>query len=727
MREEPQLSTNSTRPGDRALTAGDEAGGDPGQDAPESGEAVAVRPDAGSGDVVEVRDGDEYDAETAPVDGEHLGGPVDPPDEREPLYATITRWRDHEREPLVPAWMRNRRQRVQATRWAAGFWAYAAALHVKKSPKYLAKTALWGPIGVLRTIGRVLRWATAEEGNWALRQQAANRGDAEAWLKLDHARRRSASARWWWVGGGALVVTIGVTLLLTIAPWWLRLFVVCCAWLACARIGRPADRPIIDRVTTGPRFVKLTAEMVRTALCSIGIPAIKDPGSLKFPQDIGRDGPGWLARVNLPAGVEAVKVMEYRGRLSSALRLPVDQVWPTAGPDHAGQLDLWVGFQPASKMGQPKWSLAAPTARTCVFEPAEFGTDQRQRPVKTALFEQNFLIGGRPGSGKSFGARTLATIAALDPTCEMKIVEYKGTGDFLDLAPLCSTYTCGLGDEDFATGLDVLNWGLAEAARRGQRIKKAYERGEAPERKVTPELARRPGSGLHPVFILIDEAHELFGDSEVGGPAAAAAERLAKRGRALAITLVICTQIPDKDSLPTGLTRCIGVRWCMAVPDQVANDQILGTGAYKRGLTGTVYRPRVDAGWGIITGLAEATAVRSQFPTPATAKAIVARATTLRGGVVGDQAERVAARDMLADARAVLRPGEAGLPWAVLAERLAELAPEVYDGITADMVRESLARYGVQSQDVKVGRSNVKGARRTALDAAEDRREIPAR
>ena len=32
-----------------------------------------------------------------------------------------------------------------------------------------------------------------------------------------------------------------------------------------------------------------------------------------------RDGPGWLARVNLPAGLEAVKVLDRRGGLSSAL------------------------------------------------------------------------------------------------------------------------------------------------------------------------------------------------------------------------------------------------------------------------------------------------------------------------------------------------------------------------------------------------------------------------
>jgi S-DNA-T family DNA segregation ATPase FtsK/SpoIIIE len=126
-------------------------------------------------------------------------------------------------------------------------------------------------------------------------------------------------------------------------------------------------------------------------------------------------------------------------------------VWPTLDPDHAGQVDIWVGYLPASKMGQPRWSLLADHAVTSVFEPVEFGTDQRQRPVTVTLFARNFLIGGMPGSGKSYGARTIATIAAMDPTCELRICEFKGTGDFLDFEPLCSTYAVGVDDSAFAT------------------------------------------------------------------------------------------------------------------------------------------------------------------------------------------------------------------------------------------------------------------------------------
>jgi S-DNA-T family DNA segregation ATPase FtsK/SpoIIIE len=666
----------------------------------------------------------DQDAETFEVAPAVDGGPVDPPDEHRTLYANVVQRREEPLRPIVPAEWRNRDQRRQVLRWMVWYAWYQTRFHAVRTPRYAGKAAVYAPLGAARLAGRQVRWWWLLEQH-QLRQDAARRNDVDAWLKLHREAKHTRA----WRGSvllAELVVLAVAAVVLALVPWWTAVLAALAAAPVLARAGRPADKPITDRVSTGPRFTRLTGEMVRAALCSVGIARIKEPGDLAFPPPgIHRDGPGWLARVNLPAGVEAVEVLERRGRLSSALRLPVDQVWPTAGPEHAGQLDLWVGYLPSSKMGQPRWSLAAPNARTSVFELNEFGTDQRQRPVETVLFAQNFLVGGRPGSGKSFGARTLATIAVLDPTCELKIIEYKGTGDFLDFAPLCSTYACGLSDQDFATGLQVLNWGLAEAARRGERVKRAYERGEAPDRKVTPELAARPGSGLHPVVIVIDEAHELFGDDEVGKDAQAAAIRLAKRGRALAITLIICTQIPDKDSLPTGLTRCIGIRWCMAVPDQVANDQILGTGAYKRGLTGTAYRPTLDAGWGIVLGLAEPGAVRSQFPDPETSKAIMARATALRGGVIGTDVARTDTRDVLDDVLHVFAHlGRPGVHWARLAELLAVEHPEAYGGINAESVSALLRNAGVPSVDVKVDGTNLKGCKRAAVDAAIQQREI---
>jgi S-DNA-T family DNA segregation ATPase FtsK/SpoIIIE len=654
------------------------------------------------------------DAETALVGGVIEGVPVDPDEGADvPLtttWADITSRKTDSRPPILPAWLRNPRERAATVRAIADNLWYYTRRHAWHSPKYLAKTLWYTPKGLRRVLGRVLVWVTAEEGNWGLRQHAANTNDAFTWQSLNRTRSKESRARWWVLIPSVLAVAIGLSVVATlgIVPplgWYATAVALV---LVLARVGRPADKPILERVSTGPRFTKLTADMVRGALINLGFSQMKEPASVAFVHPgIHRDGPGWLARVNLPQGLEAVKVLERRGALSSALRLPVDQVWPSPGPEHAGQIDLWVGYQPASKMGQPKWSLAAPTARGSYFELTEFGTDQRQRPVKTMLAFQNFLIGGRPGSGKSFAGRALVTLGVLDPSVQLLLAEYKGTGDFLDLAPLCSTYICGLSDQDFAGGLAMLNWGLAEAERRGKRIKAAYERGEAPERKVTPELARKPGSGLHPIVIVIDEAHELFGDSVVGKDAAVAAERLVKRGRALGITVVIITQIPDKDSLPTGITRNIGIRWCLAVPDQVANDMILGTGAYKRGITGTVYRPYIDAGWGVLTGLAEPTAVRSHFPDAATTATIVARAQALRGGLVVGSADLPAARDLLADLLAV--SARNGQHWAPAAMALGERWPQAYPALTAEALSELARARGLASVDVKISGRNLKG------------------
>lgn len=665
------------------------------------------------------------DAETVVVDPGELGGPVDPPDEPRTLYGTIVDEQAGERRPIVPAWLRNRDQRVAFLLYFLDRIWYFARLHAWHSPVYLGKVAVFGVWGALRLLGRQFRWWWHPELFSMLQQAASTKGlDAVRTGVLVNNKLGDARA----FRGGVLLaelvgIVIGVFVAIKTVPTWAQVAAGAAALLVLARFGKPAGKTILERTTSGPRFTKLTAEVVRVALCSIGIPGIKEPSQVSFPPPgIHRDGPGWLARVNLPQGVEAVDVLERRGRLSSAMRLPVDQVWPSSGPDHAGQLDLWVGYLPASKMGQPKWSLAAANARTSIFDLIEFGTDERMRPVKTVLFARNFLIGGVPGSGKSYGARALVTGALLDPTCELKILEYKGTGDFGDMAHLCTTYACGVTDTEFAMGLEVLNWGLREAERRGERIRKAKERGEAPEGKVTPELAARHGSGLHPVVILIDEAHELFGDSTVGKEAAVAAERLIKRGRALGIIVILATQIPDKSSLPPNITRCVTVRWCMAVQDQIANDMILGTGAYKRGLAATVYRPGDDAGWGIAIGLRKPGPVRSHFPDPKVTASIIARATDLRGGVVGGVDDVLESRDVLGDIRAVFG-ADRRLHWETIANRLAEQLPDAYPAITAEVVSAHARAFGIPSEDVKVAGRTRKGAKVEEIDAARERRQ----
>jgi S-DNA-T family DNA segregation ATPase FtsK/SpoIIIE len=667
-----------------------------------------------------------YDAESYVQQPKVLGGPVDPPASAATVYATVSAVSQASRVPIVPAWMRSDQQRRTFAHQAFGYATYLVMLHVTRSPKYVGKMALFAPWGLLRLLGRQLRWMWHPELS-SLVQAAATRNDLDRGPMIAKQVAKARAARAWALGAELLGVLVVVLLLWLAAPGWVVYMLATVAVPVLARVGRPADKPIIDRVTVGRRFTRLTAEMVRNAVVALRLTGLKGPGDIEFPPPgIHTDGPGWLARFELPAGLIASDVLEKRERLAGAFRLPTDQVWPEVGPDHSAQVDLWVGYKPASAMGDPVWALAASNAVTSVFEPQPFATDARQRPIEITLFERNILMGGQPGAGKSFGARTFATIAGLDPTCELKIAEFKGVGDFLDMQHLCTDYACGVDDEALDIGEAIILWLLAECERRGARIKALRLSGEAPDGKITPELARKKGSGLHPIFVLIDEFHELLMARDV----AEAAERVLRRGRALGIVLVLATQIPDSKTIPSGITKCVSIRICMSVADQISNDQILGTGAYKRGHSATMYRPGFDAGWGVMQGLQrDGQTGKTYFPDSETRAAIVARMTELRGGgVVHVQQERIKARDMLADARTVLGAGEAGVPWDVLAARLAALVPETYAGITADMVREALKRYDVPTEDVKVkvkGKwTNVKGMRRTALDAAEARRAI---
>lgn len=699
------------------MSTTDQAPALPGDDWPDDDlDALDFEKDAKPDNDAAEEANDGTDAESYITAGEALGGPVDVPPERWNIYDAVKAHATEPRPPVVPVWLKSHDQRRAFGRQLAGMVAYKVGFQVVRSPLYIARTCIYAPVGAASLARRQIAWWWLIEQH-GLRQHAATRNDYDAWTMLFREAKKARRWRGIVLGAEAVGLTIAGS---TVAagPWWLTLAAAAIGAPPLAVVGRPDGRPLIDRTVSGPRFTRLTAEMVRLALVDVG--AAKQPGDLQFPPPgIHRDGPGWLARVNLPRGATAVKVLEKRDELSSALRLPVDQVWPAAGPDHAGQLDLWVSYIPVSRMGQPKWSLASPTARTSVFEAFDFATDQRQRPIKTKLFARNFLIGGVPGSGKSFAARDLLIGAALDPTCELKVCEFKGTGDFLEFADLCSTYICGVDDEAFEGGMALLTWGLAEAERRGRRIKAAKAAGEAPDGKVTPELARRPGSGLHPVFILIDEVHELFGDAEHGKAAGQAAIRLVKRGRALNIIVVLATQIPDKETVPPSLTRCFNCRWCLAVLDYYANDMILGTGAYKRGLAATVYRPEIDAGWGIAVGIAKAGPVKSFNPTTAELKTIIRRAHQLRGStIVGDTTPLVETRDIIADALAAFRPGEKGLHWQTLADRLSVEEPEAYDGITPDAVSALLRSKGVASVDVKFAGASRMGCRREHLQAA---------
>jgi S-DNA-T family DNA segregation ATPase FtsK/SpoIIIE len=666
---------------------------------PDTGEDT--EPDTGTDDDP---DSDGPDAETVEARGRRIGGPVDPDDDDLPPSARRRSVKD--RPPVIPPVLKSVKAAKSAAVVEAKYAGYVTAYHAIRSLKYAGKVAIWAPRGAARAVTRLLWWAMAEEGNWNLRQHAADRNDAETWLRLDRQRQRQTVWRWW-VTGFAFVAAIVGTLVLVYGPvpLWVQVAVMALVLPLAARLGRPADKRIVDRVSQEQTYRKLTAELVRRALMSLQLAGItsavsKDPHAISFPTEIHRDGPGHLAIVDLPYGVEAAEVIARRGKLASALRLPLDQVWPEAAPGHTGRLALWVGHEPASAMRQPKWPLLAKDATVDVFKAFPVATTPRLDVVDAELMFRNWLIGGQPGSGKTFLLRNLVLAATLDPRTEIRGYGLKGVGDFTTIQPVCTEFGEGADDETLTACAAMIEWLYTECQRRAKRISHYASLGKAPENKVTPELASLKGSGLHPLVVWIDEIQELF-TSPIGKDAKVTLEKVIKLGRALGIILIIGTQIPDKDSLPPGITRNVNTRFCMSVADQVANDMILGTSAYKLGLRATVFEPVVEAGWGIVRGLGKPGARRSFYADTKDAARLITRAVELRTGAgtrpaapVDRQAE--VTFDLLADLLQVWPKGEDRVWNEALLPLLGELRPQIYPDWKPETLTAALKPLGVE-------------------------------
>jgi S-DNA-T family DNA segregation ATPase FtsK/SpoIIIE len=195
-------------------------------------------------------------------------------------------------------------------------------------------------------------------------------------------------------------------------------------------------------------------------------------------------------------------------------------------------------------------------------------------------------------------------------------------------------------------------------------------------------------------------------------------------GRAYGIILVLATQRPDKDSLPTQIRGIVTARFCLKVPDQDSNDMILGTGSYKNGYNAAAFRAKADAGLGWLKGEGEAQVVRTYYlDLPATER-VSARARVLRdqagvlsGYALGEDGAEPP-RDFAADVLSVFG-ADANLWTETIASRLAERIAGGYAGITKEAVASQLKQAGVVVKQLREAGGPVRtGCERLAVEAA---------
>jgi S-DNA-T family DNA segregation ATPase FtsK/SpoIIIE len=449
--------------------------------------------------------------------------------------------------------------------------------------------------------------------------------------------------------------------------------------------------------------------MISKALAHLGVSPLnrffKDGGALVYTVPARKDGDGTYAQVRLPLQVTADMVAARRSTLAANLGRASLETWPTKG-DEDGILDLWVADKGVLRGGAGAWPLVA-DGQVDVFEGVPFGLSQRGLVINAPLIGVNWLIGGRPGQGKSAALRTLLLGAALDPTAELWVFVMGESPDFDPFRPRLSRYRMGMDDSVAEKATQALADLLSEMERRGKVL------GEQPGRppKVSRKLADNPALGLHPLVCGIDECHELFQHPKFGKKAAELAIRLIKRGRKYGIVLLLATQSPTKDSIPREVTRNVSCGAAFSVADQVANDGLLGSGKYAAGIRATELRINTDRGTCVAVGITDETfeLVRT-FYVPFEDGAddvtpVIARAVALieeAGRVIESSAQpQIEAApvvvDHLADVARVL-DGEQRVRTQVVLARLVGHNPAEYEKWTARDLRAALREDGVTTR-----------------------------
>ena len=265
---------------------------------------------------------------------------------------------------------------------------------------------------------------------------------------------------------------------------------------------------------------------------------------------------GWRARLRLARGQTIRDVIAKIPAIESGLGTfrGAVRVYPT--PDnYANRCELRVldADPHADAIPWPGPSV------TSITESIELGPFEDADPCRVSFLRRHVLFGGATGSGKSGGLNVLiGNLSGCGDVVLWGIDLKKGMelGPWLSCLDRLATTPDGAGVL-LADAVAVLEARAAVLAEQGQRV---WE--------PTPEMPA--------LIILIDEYAELADDAP---EAIRHADSIARRGRAVAVSLVAATQRPTQKAMGRGAVRSqMDVRICFRVRERKDVDLVLGQG-----------------------------------------------------------------------------------------------------------------------------------------------------
>ncbi len=342
------------------------------------------------------------------------------------------------------------------------------------------------------------------------------------------------------------------------------------AWLAAATLLGPFHRPLPTIMLIGGLVLALPwwAHRRRRAKVRVERTLAVWP---EIAQAVGLAGSrvmsavvdlwGWRARFALAHGQTIQDMIAKLPAIESALGTyrGAARVHPT-GDDLANRFELRV-LDKDPHADAITWP--GPSAGS-ITEPIDFGPFEDAAPARVLFLRRHGLFGGVSGSGKSGLLNVLmANLSACRDVVIWAIDLKKG----MELAPWAScidrlTTTPAEAHALLRDAVAILEARAARLAASGQRV---WE----------------PSAEMPALIIIIDEYAELADDAP---DATSDADSIARRGRAVAVTLIAATQRPTQKAMGQGALRSqMDVRICCRVRERKDVDLVLGQGMLAAG------------------------------------------------------------------------------------------------------------------------------------------------
>ncbi|GAA1954666.1 FtsK/SpoIIIE domain-containing protein [Catenulispora subtropica] len=491
----------------------------------------------------------------------------------------------------------------------------------------------------------------------------------------------------------------------------------------------------------------ITPSIVVVALRDLGIADLRkaidkmEDGGAGMLGPISMAGCGVEVDVTLPSGISTDQVVTKRRKLAENMGRHEHELFITV-PQGKGQrpvVHLWIADPGAldEPVGESPLVLDPSTVSDFIHGRAPWGQDLRGNKAMVSLYQRHVLVTGLSNQGKTAALRALALWAALDPCVELWIADLKGIGDWSMFKGLATVLIEGPTDAHVLAATQMLEAAEVEMQRRTDVVR---ESGSA--KGITEAMARKRGSGLHPLIVIVDEAQVAYmcpgiepGDKQkrpLGGQKATsrffmAARGMHNQGRAANTTLWEGTQDPTDENLPKLVREGAHVRASLVLGTESQSKMALGETPVKKGAAPHKLRQGLDKGTLVVVGdgidipVGEPSVnVRTHYIDGDAAWEIAEYAKTLRKQVttrdsIADDDQDKPDLDVLADVATVIN-GETRVPKQEVMLRLAEVddryreftdarlkaeleaagAPQyTYNGVThvhGDRVREALAR-----------------------------------